>query len=197
MFEQRKDLFSCPQENGQTGSEIYLIYLDLLIWLFIKFKRWKDLLQNSCLPSLRLQGGFIAARTENTELVNGQVSSKTWSTVTQEKIVFTVRIAEYGHRLPRKVIEFPFSAIQNLHGYLSEQIAAGGHALNRAGMRQTPEALWFCESVSWHTVYLLIGLICIGYCIKSMSDVNKRYSFSIFPIYHCYLLSCNDLLAIF
>lgn len=59
-----------------------------------------------------------------------------------------MRIGEYGNRLPRKVAEFPFSAIQNLRGYLSEQTAAGGHALNREqGTGQAPE-VWPFDSVN-------------------------------------------------
>lgn len=55
--------------------------------------------------------------------------AKTQSTVTQEKIVFTVRIAEYENKLPKQVTEFSFLAIQN---FASMQIAAGDNALSRA-----------------------------------------------------------------
>lgn len=43
--------------------------------------------------------------------------------------------------------EFPFLAIQNLPVYPSEQTAAGGHDLNRTGMRHTPE-VWPFGSVN-------------------------------------------------
>lgn len=156
-----------------------------------------------CLPLLCLQGGFTAARTENTELVNGQVSSICQGIVNchsgknsfhcEDRWVWE-QVAQKGRRV--SVLSYIKLAWISLWANCCRWPCSEQGAWDGAGSRSV--ALWFCESVSSsaHSIFINWPHLCWLLYWKYV-QWQEKVLFSIFPVCHCYLLSCNDLLAIF
>lgn len=133
-------------------------------------------------PLLWLQSVFTASRTENTELVNGQVSSICQATVNCnsgknsfycEDSWIWEQVAQKGHWV--YILSYMKLSWISLWANCcrwpcSEQ---GWDEAHSRGV-----ALWFCGSVSSSEHSILTGLICVGYYIDSMSMSDDKRKFS-------------------